>query len=49
MKLSRPKRLLVIDNIETPVPGLIRGLDFVKKGHINNNGTKYNFQRKSCH
>ncbi|KQT33100.1 hypothetical protein ASG22_17930 [Chryseobacterium sp. Leaf405] len=37
MKLSRPKRLLVIDNIETPVPGLIRGLDFVKvKGHINN-------------
>ncbi|WP_295201269.1 type IX secretion system sortase PorU [uncultured Chryseobacterium sp.] len=41
MKLSRPKRLLVIDNIETPVPGLIRGLDFVKvKGHINNtNGT----------
>lgn len=41
MKLSRPKRLLVIDGIETPVPGLIRGLDFVKvKGHINNtNGT----------
>ncbi|WP_312901290.1 type IX secretion system sortase PorU [Chryseobacterium taichungense] len=41
MKLSRPKRLLVIDDIETPVPGLIRGLDFVKvKGHINNpNGT----------
>ncbi|ASW72929.1 hypothetical protein IQ37_05325 [Chryseobacterium piperi] len=41
MKLSRPKRLLMIDNIETPVPGLIRGLDFVKvKGHINNpNGT----------
>ncbi|GAA5084949.1 type IX secretion system sortase PorU [Chryseobacterium ginsengisoli] len=41
MKLSRPKRLLVIDNIESPVPGLIRGLDFVKvKGHINNpNGT----------
>ncbi len=41
MKLSRPQRLLVIDNIETPVPGLIRGLDFVKiKGHINNpNGT----------
>lgn len=41
MKLSRPKRLLVIDNIDTPVPGLIRGLDFVKiKGHINNtNGT----------
>ncbi|KMQ68677.1 hypothetical protein ACM39_05115 [Chryseobacterium sp. FH2] len=41
MKLSRPQRLLTIDNIETPVPGLIRGLDFVKiKGHINNtNGT----------
>lgn len=41
MKLSRPKRLLVIDGIETPVPGLIRGLDFVKiTGHINNtNGT----------
>ncbi|WP_456298824.1 type IX secretion system sortase PorU [Chryseobacterium fluminis] len=41
MKLSRPQRLMVIDNIETPVPGLIRGLDFVKvKGHINNpNGT----------
>lgn len=41
MKLSRPKRLLVIDNIETPVPGLIRGLDFVKvKGHVTNiNGT----------
>ncbi|KFF75543.1 hypothetical protein HX13_05265 [Chryseobacterium sp. P1-3] len=44
MKLSRPQRLLVIDNIETPVPGLIRGLDFVKiKGHINNpNGTLNN-------
>lgn len=41
MKLSRPQRLLVIDDIETPVPGLIRGLDFVKvKGHVNNtNGT----------
>ncbi|MDH6250423.1 hypothetical protein M2347_000150 [Chryseobacterium sp. H1D6B] len=41
MKLSRPKRLLVIDNIETPVPGLIRGLDFVKvKGRVTNaNGT----------
>lgn len=41
MKLSRPQRLLVIDNIDTPVPGLIRGLDFVKvTGHINNpNGT----------
>ncbi|MBV8325710.1 type IX secretion system sortase PorU [Chryseobacterium sp.] len=41
MKLSRPQRLLVIDNIDTPIPGQIRGLDFVKiKGHINNaNGT----------
>ncbi|KQR93444.1 hypothetical protein ASG01_09680 [Chryseobacterium sp. Leaf180] len=41
MKMSRPKRALVIDAIESPVPGLIRGLDFVKvKGHINNpNGT----------
>ena len=37
MKLSRPQRRLAIDQIETPVPGLIRGLDFVKvKGHINN-------------
>lgn len=41
MKLSRPQRQLIIDNIESPVPGLIRGLDFIKvKGHINNpNGT----------
>ncbi|AZA49175.1 hypothetical protein EG346_13770 [Chryseobacterium carnipullorum] len=41
MKLSRPQRQLVIDGIESPVPGLIRGLDFIKvKGHINNpNGT----------
>ena len=44
MKLSRPTRRLVIDNIESPVPGLIRGLDFVKvTGHINNaNGTLNN-------
>jgi len=36
-KLSRPKRLLTIDNIETPVPGLIRGLDFVKiTGRVTN-------------
>ena len=36
MKLSRPEKLLVIDNIETPVPGQIRALDFVKiTGHIN--------------
>ncbi|WP_435525259.1 hypothetical protein [Chryseobacterium indoltheticum] len=37
MKLSRPVRRLAIDQITTPVPGLIRGLDFVKvTGHINN-------------
>lgn len=36
MKMSRPKRLLKIDNIETPTPGKIRALDFVKiKGHVN--------------
>ena len=35
-KMSRPKRLLTIDNIESPVPGQLRALDFVKvKGHIN--------------
>ena len=35
MKLSRPKRLLKIDDVETPVPGKIRALDFVKiKGHV---------------
>lgn len=35
MKLSRPKKLLTIDNIETPVPGKIRALDFVKiKGQV---------------
>ncbi|PZU86159.1 MAG: hypothetical protein DI529_09100 [Chryseobacterium sp.] len=35
MKISRPKRLLKIDNIETPVPGKIRALDFVKvTGHV---------------
>ncbi len=35
MKMSRPKRLLEIDNIETPIPGKIRALDFVKiKGHV---------------
>ena len=41
MKLSRPKRLLVIDNINSPVPNLIRALDFVTiTGHIkNDNGT----------
>ncbi|MPT30436.1 MAG: type IX secretion system sortase PorU [Chryseobacterium sp.] len=35
MKLSRPKRLLQIDEIETPVPNQIRALDFVKvKGRV---------------
>jgi len=35
MKMSRPKRLLQIDDIETPVPGKIRALDFVKiKGKV---------------
>lgn len=36
MKLSRPKRLLNIDQIESPVSGQLRALDFVTvKGHIN--------------
>ncbi|WP_379969143.1 type IX secretion system sortase PorU [Epilithonimonas sp. UC225_85] len=36
MKMSRPKRFLKIDNIETPVPGKIRALDFVKiTGKVN--------------
>lgn len=36
MKLNRPKKLLVIDTVETPVPGQMSALDFVKiKGHIN--------------
>jgi len=30
MKMSRPKKLLTIDNIITPVPNKIRALDFVK-------------------
>lgn len=34
--LSRPKRLLNIDEIESPIPGQLRALDFVKvKGHVN--------------
>lgn len=34
-RLSRPKRLLKIDNIESPVPNQLRALDFVKiTGHI---------------
>ncbi len=35
-KLSRPKRQLVVDAIESPIPGQIRALDFIKiKGKIN--------------
>ena len=30
MKLSRPKQNLTIENINTPVPGKIRALDFIK-------------------
>jgi len=30
MKMSRPKRLLKIENIDTPIPNKIRALDFVK-------------------
>src|SRR5690606_37699291 len=34
-KLSRPKRQLIIDKVETPVDGQLRALDFVKvKGHV---------------
>ena len=29
MKLSRPQKLITIDNIESPVPGQLRALDFV--------------------
>ena len=43
MKMSRPKRLLMIDNIDTPVPNLIRALDFVTiTGHINNDNGSLN-------
>ena len=44
LKLSRPKNLIVIDNIESPVSGQLRALDFVKiTGRINNdNGTLNN-------
>ncbi len=35
MKMSRPKRLLKIDNIEKPDPDKIRALDFIKiTGHV---------------
>lgn len=34
-RLSRPDRFLTIDTIDSPVPGQIRALDFVKiKGHV---------------
>jgi len=34
--LSRPKRLLTIDQVDSPIPGQIRALDFIKViGHIN--------------
>ena len=43
MKFSRPKTLLVIDNIASPVPNLIRALDFVTiTGHINNDNGSLN-------
>lgn len=36
MKLARPKRLITIDNIDSPIKGQLRALDFVKiRGHIN--------------
>lgn len=39
LQLSRPKNMIVIDNIESPVNGQLRALDFVKiTGHINNDG-----------
>ncbi len=39
LKLSRPKNLVIIDNIEAPVTGQLRALDFIKiTGHINNSG-----------
>ncbi len=43
LKLSRPKNLIVIDNINSPVPGQLRALDFVKiSGHINNDAGTLN-------
>ncbi|WP_226064338.1 type IX secretion system sortase PorU [Kaistella polysaccharea] len=41
MKLSRPQRLIAIDDIDSPIKGKLRALDFVKvKGHVNKaNGT----------
>ena len=37
LKLSRPKNLISIDNIDSPVVGQLRALDFVKiTGHVNN-------------
>lgn len=39
--LSRPKNLIALDQIESPISNQLRALDFVKiKGHVNNeNGT----------
>lgn len=43
LKLSRPKNLIVIDNIDSPVSGQLRALDFVKiTGHVNNDGGTIN-------
>lgn len=43
LKLSRPKNLIAIDNIDSPVSGQLRALDFVKiSGHINNDGGTIN-------
>ncbi len=37
MKLSRPKQLIQVDEINSPVEGTIRALDFIKiSGHIRN-------------
>ena len=37
LKLSRPKNLIVIDKVDSPVSGQLRALDFVKiTGHVNN-------------
>ena len=37
LKLSRPKNLISIDNIDSPIVGQLRALDFVKiTGHVNN-------------
>ena len=39
MPLARPRKLISIDQITSPVPNLLRALDFVKiQGHVNNPG-----------